>query len=45
MQMFLQCFSKHITAVDFVSTVRLNESLTNDFINPIALRMTKTQQM
>ena len=33
---------KKITALDFMSTLRLNESLTKDLVNPVAPRMAKT---
>ena len=38
MQKFLTIFSKNIAAVDFVSTVSLNKSSSNDFIKLAMLR-------
>ena len=34
--------AKNVTANDFLSTERLNKSLSNDFVNPVALRKAKT---
>ena len=36
---------KNISTLEFLCTRRLNESLTNDYINSIALRMAKTNPL